>query len=205
MWPLERNRNAELFAAGCEAKGYEWKYLRRAQADCGFEQGNDCIGCLGGCHRDSKQSSMVAFIRPAEAAGLEVVTETMVENFEVKGNEVLVQARKQGRPVNYRAEKLILAGGAFGTTGLLYRTGLKPRYPALGKYFATHPQFMFFGIYDEEINAHKGLFQSVNSKDPRFRARGFKLENVFSGPATPLCFSPDLGENITRLCANIAI
>jgi hypothetical protein len=97
---------------------------------------------------------------------------------------VLIHATQRCEPVTFQTQHLILSGGAFGTTGLLYRSGLKPRYPALGKYFATHPQFMYFGVYDEEINAHKGLFQSVNSKDPRFRARGFKLENVFSGPAT---------------------
>jgi hypothetical protein len=43
---------------------------------------------------------------------------------------------------------------------------------------------MFFGVYDEEVNAHKGMFQSVASKDASFRKRGFKLENVYAGPGT---------------------
>jgi len=181
---VERNRNVEKFVAGCEACGYEWKYLRRGQADCGFEEGNDCIGCLGGCHRDAKQSSMVVFIRPAEALGLTVAAETMVEWVEPSGDLVRVHATCQGNRQTFLARHLILSGGAFGTTGLLLRSGFKPRFPALGRYFASHPQLMFFAVYDEEINAHQGYFQTVNSKDPRFRPRGFKLENVFAGPAS---------------------
>ncbi|MCA9875729.1 MAG: GMC family oxidoreductase [Anaerolineales bacterium] len=181
---VERNQNAEKFVAGCEACGYEWKYLRRGQADCGLEEGNDCIGCLNGCHRDSKQSSMVVFVRPAEALGLELVTETEVEWVEPAGEVVRVHASQAGTAKTYQARRLILSGGALGTTAVLLRSGFKPRYPALGKYFASHPQFMFFAIYDEEINAHQGYFQTVNSKDPRFRPRGFKLENVFAGPAS---------------------
>lgn len=181
---VERNRNAEKFVAGCEACGYEWKYLRRGQGDCGLEAGNDCIGCLNGCHRDSKQSSMVVFVRPAEALGLELAAETMVEWVEPVSDGVRVHTTQAGAKKTYQARRLILSGGALGTTGLLLRSGFKPRFPALGKYFASHPQFMFFAIYDEEINAHAGYFQTVNSKDPRFRPRGFKLENVFAGPAS---------------------
>ena len=211
--PEERNRNAELFAAGCEAKGYAWQYLRRAQDDCGFEAGNDCIGCLGGCHRDSKQSTMVAFIRPAESKGLEVMAETLVTQVEPKNDLVTVHLVRRGKKETRQARRLILAAGAFGTTGLLYRSGFKPRYLALGKYFSTHPQLMFFGVYDEPIDAHKGLFQSVNCKDPRFRPRGFKLENIFAGPATTALLFTGYGhahQDIMRqyrymTCAEVAI
>lgn len=210
---VERNRNAEKFVAGCEACGYEWKYLRRGQGDCGLEEGNDCIGCLNGCHRDSKQSSMVVFVRPAEALGLELVAETMVEWVEPIGDEVRVHTTQAGGKKTYQARRLILSGGALGTTGLLLRSGLKPRFPALGKYFASHPQFMFFAIYDEEINAHEGYFQTVNSKDPRFRPRGFKLENVFAGPASSALLFTGYGRahhDIMRqyrhmACAEVAI
>ena len=180
----ERNRNAELFVKGCEKLGYEWHYLRRAQSDCGFEQGNDCIGCLGGCHRDSKQSTLVTWIRRAELQGLKVQAETLVERIEPGKDMVTVYTRQGGAVEQFTCKNLVLSGGAFGTTHLLFRSGFKPRFPALGKHFASHPQFMFFGVYDEEVNAHKGMFQSVASKDPSFRKRGFKLENVYAGPGT---------------------
>ncbi|MFQ5420282.1 MAG: FAD-dependent oxidoreductase [Anaerolineae bacterium] len=209
----ERNRNAELFAAGCEAAGYEWQFLRRGQDDCGVEQGNDCIGCLGGCHRDAKQSTMVKFIRPAEAMGLTVQAETMVTGIAENGDGVTVFAERNGSQYRYQARTLIIAAGALGTTSLLLRAGFKSRHAALGKYFASHPQYMFFGIYDEPINAHKGAFQSVNSKDPRFRPRGFKLENVFAGPATTALLFTGYGRSHHNLmrqyrymtCAEVAI
>jgi choline dehydrogenase-like flavoprotein len=179
----ERNRNAQLFVKGCDALGYHWHFLRRAQSDCAFEKGNDCIGCLGGCHRDAKQSMMVVYVREAEKLGLEVQAQVEVERVE-PGEIVRVYAVSKGQKKEFQSKNVILSGGAFGTTRMLFRSGFKSRLPALGKYFSSHPQFMFFGVYDEEVNAHKGMFQSVASKDPNFRARGFKLENVYAGPVS---------------------
>ena len=209
----ERTHNAELFVKGCEALGYQWHFLRRAQSDCAPEKGNDCIGCLGGCHRDSKQSTLITWIRRAEAQGLTVLPETEVERIEPGPQETTVYARQQGQALPFKARTLIIACGAFGTTHLLLRSGFKDRYPALGKYFASHPQFMFFGIYDEPVFAHKGMFQSVASKDPSFRKRGFKLENVYAGPAsTAMLFTPDglrhqeLMKKYTHMtCAEVAV
>lgn len=179
----ERNRNAQLFVKGCDALGYHWHYLRRAQSDCAFDKGNDCIGCLGGCHRDAKQSIMVVYVREAEKLGLEVQAQVEVQHI-VPGEIVQVYAESMGEKKVYQAKNVILSGGAFGTTRMLFRSGFKASLPALGKYFSSHPQFMFFGVYDDEVNAHKGMFQSVASKDPNFRARGFKLENVYAGPVS---------------------
>jgi choline dehydrogenase-like flavoprotein len=209
----ERNRNAELFAGGCETSGYQWQFLRRAQDDCGLAEGNDCVGCLGGCHRDSKQSTMVKFIRPAEEMGLKVMAETAVTSFQENGDGVTVYAEQGGTRHTFRARSLILAAGALGTTSLLLQNGRQAKHAALGKYFASHPQYMFFGVYDEPINAHKGYFQTVNSKDPGFRPRGFKLENVFAGPATTALLFTGYGrshQNLMRqyrymTCAEVAI
>ena len=180
----ERTRNAELFVKGCEARGYEWHFLRRAQKDCAFSKYNDCIACLGGCHRDSKQSTLVTYIRDAEKEGLEVLANTTVEKVTPTSDGVELSAVSHGKNTILKAQNVVLSGGAFGTTSLLLKSGFGKKLPVLGKYFASHPQFMFFGLYDEIINAHKGMFQSVASKDPRFRKRGFKLENVFAGPAS---------------------
>lgn len=178
----DRNRNAQLFVEGCEKLGYEWHFLRRAQRDCQLAKDNDCISCLAGCHRDSKQSTLVTYIRDALPLGLELQPETTVEGFESTNDKVRVHVLSKGEKQTVEGRNLVISGGAFGTTSLLLKAGFKKSHPALGKYFATHPQFMFFGLYDEMINAHKGMFQSVASKDPRFRKRGFKLENVFAGP-----------------------
>jgi choline dehydrogenase-like flavoprotein len=180
----ERTRNAELFVKGCEACGYEWHYLRRAQKDCAFSKYNDCVACLGGCHRDSKQSTLITYIRDAEKEGLKVQSNTSIDQIKNDTEGVTLFGTFNGDEISFKTKKVILSGGAFGTSALLLKSGFKKQLPSIGRYFASHPQFMFFGLYDEVINAHKGMFQSVASKDPRFRKRGFKLENVFAGTAS---------------------
>ncbi|MCG8306110.1 MAG: GMC family oxidoreductase [Cytophagales bacterium] len=209
----ERTRNAELFARGCDACGYEWHFLRRAQKDCAFSKYNDCIACLGGCHRDSKQSTLITYIRDAEKEGLNILADTSIEKIEDSASGVLLYGIRKGERVALKAKKAILSGGAFGTTTLLLKSGFKKQLPSLGRYFATHPQFMFFGLYDEIINAHKGMFQSVASKDSGFRAKGFKLENVFAGPASVAMLFPGYGadhlefmRHYNRMtCAEVAV
>jgi len=211
--PPERNRNAVLFSESCEKLGYKWHYLRKGQKDCAYEKGNDCIACLGGCHRDSKQSSLVGYIQKAEKEGLEIITEIMVEKVEVNSERARVFGVKDKKPVEYYSRNLILAGGSFGTTSLLLKSGFKEKLPALGKYFSAHPQWMTFGVFDEPVNSHKGFFQSVASKDPTFRKKGFKLENVFAPPISiGMLFNAigkkhqDIMRNYTKMsCIEVAI
>ena len=184
----ERNGNARLFTKACDQLGYKWGYLRRGQHDCGREKGNDCIGCLNGCFRDSKQSSMAAFVQKAEKNGLEIMPEVEITKVEHSKDGVVIHGLKgmtgTKTPVTYKAGKAILAGGAFGSTRMMLMSGHQSKLPALGKKFATHPQFMWFGFQKDYVDSHKLYFQSVASKDPNFRANGFKLENVFSGPVS---------------------
>ncbi len=209
----ERTRNAELFVEGCESCGYKWHFLRRAQKDCAFSKYNDCITCLGGCHRDSKQSTLVTYIRDAEKDGLQIQPETSIEYLIENVDGVNLHGTCNGEKIIFKTGKVILSGGAFGSTSLLLKSGFKKQIPSIGKYFATHPQFMFFGLYDEVINAHRGMFQSVASKDPRFRKKGYKLENVFAGPASVAMLFAGFGhdhldfmKHYTKMtCAEVAI
>jgi len=180
----EFNRNAELYTKASDALGHKWDFLHRAQSDCALEKGNDCIACLGGCHRDSKQSSMTTYIQEGEKTGLNVIANTEVHHFEDKDDHVVVYGSTKGTRVKFLARKLIVAGGSFGTTQMLFNSGFKEKFPSLGKYFSSHPQFMNFGVFDEPVNSHKGYFQTVASKDPNFRKSGFKLEIVFAPPVS---------------------
>jgi len=190
------NRNAQLMREGFEKLGYRWKPLRRGQTDCKLDGSNDCIACLGGCHRDSKQSTLVTFIRWARDAGLEIWPEFHVAQIKTTPQGVTVvgtQGEQTRREVS--APKVILAGGALGTTALLLRSGFKAKLPALGKGFFCHPQWMVFALFDEPVDAHKGAFQAIKSDDPRFRAQGFKLENVFAPPIGVAMLLPGFGKS----------
>ena len=197
--PEERNGNAKLFVEACDKLGYKWGNLRRGQSNCGAENGNDCIGCLGGCFRDSKQSSLVAFIQKAEQEGLEIITETEINKVEPNSSTCKIHGIQNGKKVSFEGKKVILCGGAFGTTRMMMMSGFQSKLPALGKNFATHPQFMWLGFQNEPVDAHKGMFQSVASKDPSFRAQGFKLENVFAPPISIAMLMNETGAEHQRL------
>ncbi|MFM1920974.1 MAG: hypothetical protein RLZZ303_2608 [Candidatus Hydrogenedentota bacterium] len=194
-----RNRNQELFIKGMDANGFHWHPLRRAQSNCGSPEGNDCICCLGGCHRGSKQSTMEGYIPRAEAEGLEVQAETQVTHVKHTREGVEVYARQAGREVSYQAKHVVVAGGALGTTEILLRSGYGENYNSLGKKFAMHPQFMNFAVFKEPVNAHRGALQGVASEDPNMRREGYKLENVFAPPIAIATVTKRIGPDLQRL------
>lgn len=193
------NRNAQLFTEACDKLGHGWKFLRRGQSDCKLEEGNDCIGCLGGCYRDSKQSSLVTSIQKAEKTGLEIKAEFEVDHIEHKPDHVVVYGFHKGIKTELKTKKLCLAGGSFGTTHIMLKSGFKSVLPALGKGFCQHPQYMLFGVFDSPVDSHKGAFQTVASNSPDFRKKGFKLENVFAQPISVGMLFNTYGKNHQEL------
>lgn len=194
LYHLQRsdwNRNAEIYVDGFKQLGLEWSPLRRGQSNCG--KGNDCMVCLGGCPRNSKQSTLVTFIPKAEQQGLELLSEFNVAEVVHGKNFVTVTGKHNKQVKSFYAKKCIMAAGALGTTQLLLKSQLQNKLPALGKNFHCHPQFMNIGFYKEIVDSHKGSFQSVKSSDPRFRDWGFKLENVFAGPIAASLLKPGYG------------
>lgn len=198
------NRNAVVFREGFDANGYRWAPLRRAQADCGFEQGSCCIECLMGCRRDSKQSTPVTVLKKALAAGLTLRSEFQVEHVHPTRDGVTVSGTaRDGSRETYRARRLVLASGAIGNSTLLLRSGFGDRLPALGKSFFCHPQFMHLARYDEPVDAHRGPLQSYKSDEPAFRRAGFKLENVFAPPVGIAMLLPGIGAQHARFMRDI--
>lgn len=194
--PRDRyNRNAEIFTRAFDQLGFKWKPLNRAQGDCKLECGTDCIVCLGGCPRDSKQSSLVTTIRTARTQGLAVESEFDVHHVIHERDQVRVIGKQRGAAREIVARKVVLAAGSVGNTAILLRSGLGKRLPALGTRFSCHPQYMSYGMFEEPVDAHKGAFQCVKSEDPGFRKRGFKLENVFAPPIATAVIMPGYGRD----------
>lgn len=187
------NTNAKTFIRAFEAKGYGWKPLDRAQRECRLDQGTDCIVCLGGCPRDSKQSALVTTIRKARDKGLEVRSEFEVHHLVYGPSGVEIHGRHQGKAEKIQAAKVVLAAGAIGNSAILLRSGLKEKLPAVGTRFTCHPQSMTYALFDRPIDAHKGAFQAVKSYDPKLREAGFKLENVFAPPIGTAMLMPGYG------------
>jgi choline dehydrogenase-like flavoprotein len=182
--PERRNRNAELFIRGLDGAGIGWAPLQRGQSDCATQEGNDCIACLGGCRRNSKQSTLATFIPRAEQQGLDVLPEFHVGRLEHHDDGVTLYGENGEGRKTLRARKCILAAGSFGSTHLLLKSGFKKSLPELGKRFSMHPQYMTFAEFDDPVDAHKGAFQGAKSSDSGLRQRGYKLENVFAPPVS---------------------
>jgi choline dehydrogenase-like flavoprotein len=189
-----RNECSRIFVEGHAKFGYQAKPELRAQRDCHWEQGNDCIVCLGGCPIDSKQSMPHTVLKPALKQGLHLIPEFEVERVEAKPDGVAVHGEyRQGERMSFFSRKLVLAAAPLGNTKLLLKSGFKARLPALGANFYVHTQWFHFGMCDREINAHKGPFQVYGSQDPRLRQQGFKLENTFAPPAGLAWLFPGYG------------
>ncbi|MDP2228710.1 MAG: GMC family oxidoreductase N-terminal domain-containing protein, partial [Moraxellaceae bacterium] len=198
------NGNARIFHEGLTACGYQTASLSRAQKGCRFEAGNDCIECLYGCRLDSKQSTPVAVLPKGFAAGLQLLSDCEVTQL-LPGRDVQrVYARhKVFGALRFEAKRVVLASGAIGNSKLLLGSGFGARLPALGENFWSHPQYMMFGEYDQPIEAWRGPMQSWKTADPRFRAQGFKLENVFAPPVATAVLIPGIGARLTAQMKNI--
>lgn len=202
---IARNRNAELFQKGFTANGYKCAPLNRAQKNCAYEQGNDCIECLGGCRVDSKQSMLITYLKDALKLGLHIKSKFEVSHVEEKSDVVRVHGvyDKYGHQT-FKAKKVVMASGAIGNSKLLLKSGYKKSHPALGNNFYTHPQFMVLGIFREEMNSHKKAFQAYKSSDPGFRDKGFKLENVFAPPVALSMLFKGYGKEHMQLMKQIS-
>lgn len=193
------NRNTEMFTEAFDKAGLGWKALRRGQTNCGLEMGNDCIVCLGGCPRNSKQSTMVTSVEPAEALGLTVIANCEVSRIQNDSRNVTVLANLGGAPgapsreVSFRGRALVLAAGSFGTSQILLRSEQYARTPELGKRISCHPQYMTYAFFDENIDSFKGAFQGVKSYDTSLRRKGIKFENVFAPPIATAMLFDELG------------
>lgn len=119
------NQNTEVFVRGFEALGYGWTPLRRGQTDCGLEMGNDCIGCLIGCHRDSKQSIPVVFLPKAKERGLEVRTGCLVDRVIPDGGRSGFRS-KNSRVTRRSRRRLAFSRRAhWGAPGFFWPRGFK--------------------------------------------------------------------------------
>jgi len=199
------NRNAHIFCEGFDRNGYVWAPLRRAQRDCRYEDGNDCIVCLAGCPIDSKQSMPVTVLRRAIEGGAEVVSDCEIQEVAESNGGVRVRGvQRDGSTAEYQGGRLILASGAIGNSMLLLRSGFGATRPRVGQGFYSHPQYMHLAAYDEPVNAHKGPLQSVKSADAQFRRSGFKLENVYAPPVGIAMLIPGFGRSHARHMKQIA-
>ncbi len=117
-------KNTRLFLKAFEKKNFGWAPLRRGQSHCDVENGNDCMACLGGCPRNSKQSTLVTSVEPSLEKGLTLIPNCEVNSIEDYDSGVVVKAiLNKKEQATYKAKALVIAGGSFGTSKILLQSG----------------------------------------------------------------------------------
>jgi choline dehydrogenase-like flavoprotein len=123
---------------------------------------------------------------------VEVVTRAEVRRVEERSLIVRVRAPVEGtkgqpsewQPGEYRvrAESIVLAGGAIGTTALMLRSGFGGSLPRLGEGFTCHPAHVLVAEHPREITNDVGHPKSFFLD--RAAEEGFVLETCMYFPFT---------------------
>lgn len=182
-------KNTRLFLKAFEKKNFGWAPLRRGQSHCDVEKGNDCMACLGGCPKNSKQSTLVTSVEP-NLDKLTLVANCEVMSIEENHGVTVKAVLNKKEQASFHGSSVVVAGGSFGTSKILLQSGYGRKLTALGQGISCHPQYMTYALFDEPVDAFKGAFQGVKSYDDNLRKMGLKFENVFAPPiATAMLFA----------------
>jgi choline dehydrogenase-like flavoprotein len=164
--PEELNDNNRLFVEGCRRLGWRAEQFPVNVHGC---RGSGL--CNLGCPNRAKQGTHRVQLPEAEARGVEIVTRARVERLEAGPGEggtahVVVEPRPGGgfgcdpewTPGAYRvrARRVVVAGGAVGSSALLLRSGLGGRLRRLGRGFTCHPAFILVGEHPRPITNDVG-------------------------------------------------
>ena len=181
------NDNNRLFREGARRAGYECEQFPL-----------NLKGCLGsslcnlGCPNAAKQGTHRVQLPNAERNGVEVVTRAEALRIEERAVIARVHAKLPGAkgeasewaPGEYRirANTIIVAGGAIGSTALLLRSGFGRRLPVLGRRFTCHPAFILVGEHAQPITNDVGHPKSFFVD--RAEQEGYVLETCMYFPFT---------------------
>jgi choline dehydrogenase-like flavoprotein len=181
----EINENNRLFVAGCEGAGFLCHQFPVNVKGC---MGSSL--CNLGCPNGAKQGTHKVQLPRAEAGGVEVVTRAEALRVTERAVEVRIHPRMPGTvgassewdPGLYRIEagRVVVAGGAVGSSALLLRSGLGAALPHLGRAFTVHPAFILVAEHEREITNDVGHPKSFYVD--RAVEEGFILETCMYFP-----------------------
>ncbi|HET7280593.1 MAG TPA: GMC family oxidoreductase [Dermatophilaceae bacterium] len=123
-----------------------------------YREGGRCIRCATcdgyPCRVDAKSEADVSAVRPAEAAGVRLLTRTLVRELQATPDRRTVTAavaEREGRPLRILAQRFVLAAGAANTAALLLRSGEPGRglgngSGLLGRRYMVHNSTFFVAV-----------------------------------------------------------
>lgn len=186
LLPPERiNDNNRLFVAGCDAAGFHAEQFPLNLRGC---RGSSL--CNLGCPNAAKQGTNRVQLPAAEREGIEVVTRAEVLRLGDRKLDVRVSPKPAGgkgtdpewAPGDYTltADRVVLAGGAIGTSALLLRSRLAGLPPRTGHGFTCHPAHILVAEHPRPITNDVGHPKSFFLD--RAEAEGYVLETCMYFP-----------------------
>ncbi len=183
----DTNRSNRLLRLGAERLGLATVaplHNREICDGCGF--------CILGCAYNRKRHVVFAFLEDAVASGLRIVTERAVTRIDRRASRWVVS----GPGLRVVAEKVVLAAGALRTPGLILSNRLADP-SSVGRSLRLHPFAPVAGVFDEPVDAYRGIPQStLVTGDARFlqgERGGWVLMAAPAHPATAAVFVPGVG------------
>jgi choline dehydrogenase-like flavoprotein len=176
-----------------------------------------CIGsgfCELGCTYDGKLNARRVLVPRAVEGGATFVVEAEVERVEVRRGALLEvrararsgaagRARARGARVTVPSPRaVVLAGGAVGSPALALRSELHDPHRRLGASLRLHPGAVAVGVFDEPVEAWRGVPQSVECTEWLDVAPGSErrvwIVPSFAHPAGAAALTPGFGPSLMR-------
>lgn len=167
------------FRDGLEKLGLHGKPLLRNTTNC-----EGCGYCCYGCPSRAKNSMDVSVIPKAVHAGAQFVVQAPVTKIERKGARVTALVVEYKDSVGKKQKKkvfadyFILSGGTIFSAALLLKNGFN--FPALGKNLTIHPTTKVLALFEERLDAWKGIPQAYSYEG--LKKEGMTFEGVFLPP-----------------------
>jgi choline dehydrogenase-like flavoprotein len=204
-----RSRSTALLVEGATARGVEMKPLRRNTSGC-----LGAARCNFGCPHHAKLSVDVTYLRKAEAHGMRLYADCLVEKVIARGGKAAgVEGRLLNGPdgtpggrLSVRAKTVVVSAGTLHTPKILSRSGIARRSRSLGRHITLHPAFRVVAVFDTLVEGWKGAMQSVYSD--ALEEEGLTLVGIWVPVSVLAAATPGVGpahQALMRKVPNMAV
>ena len=146
------NKGTEKFLEGARAIGLEASLLQNNRIDC-----IACGWCNYGCRYNRKTSALVTFIPWAEELGASVIDQALEARVLVAGDRATGVTFVRNRVEHtIAADRVVIAGGAIGSTEILLRSGVTMD-GRVGSRFHAFAGVHVTAEFPDELNSYDGI------------------------------------------------
>ena len=206
--PIPEERISEhnrLFRRGVNALGYRGGVLSH-------NRDSRCVGsgfCELGCAYDGKMNARRVVLPEAVELGATVVSDARVTRIAHDGSRCIgvtgMFTDERGRDRGsfaVSADVVVLAGSAIGSPGLALASAIPDPHGQIGAHLHLHPGAAIAGVFDEAVEAWRGIPQSYECTEFLELSPGARnhvwIVPSFAHPAGTAALTPGFGPDLMR-------